>query len=118
MPTLSPRHLARSKGMTADMFANIFSNLLQEKRGGALKVSKSGNVVFEGITKFTDVSVKTTDLGNDEEKVAKGGAIHNMASIHALFLLLASLCVRSHYPVLPGIDCPVRGLRVVGCCTD
>lgn len=50
---------------------------MQEKNGGALKVNLLASVVFEGTATFTDISIKTTDLGNGDELTRKGGAIHN-----------------------------------------
>lgn len=50
---------------------------MQGKNGGALKVGLGASAVFEGTTKFTDVSVMTVQLADDEEKEFKGAAIHN-----------------------------------------
>lgn len=57
-------------------------NFFQENRGGALKVRVGGSVVFEGITKFTDVSVRTIYIGPNwyDEIEVKGGAIYNKVS--------------------------------------
>lgn len=66
--------------------ATCFSGdfLLQEKNGGALKLNLLSSAVFEGTTTFTSISIKTTDLGNSEERTRKGAAIHNKVTRYCM----------------------------------